>query len=251
MKKVVGFDPDDHKALEWYLLAAEKDNSSAITALPCCMKEQGIGLDYEEAFRWFKQAADLELPAAQYNVGLYYENGIGVEQDEAEAAKWYNLAMENGFEAAITKWPVCMKGRGVEKDLSEALRLYQQAADLKLEDAQEGLERVKAAMGDRTLLDMLDELNLPATESPATEPPAIDTAAGNTVSLTVEDEVYQLTLLSVGKDEEGKTMVTITGMGGTLFIRDGKMIMPVQMRIVCGEEISVQRLSRHGKPSSP
>lgn len=235
----IGFDPDDHKALEWYLLAAEKDNSSAMNSIALLYeKEQGIGLDYEEAFRWFKQAADLELPAAQYNVGLYYENGIGVEQDEAEAAKWYNLAMENGFEAAITKMAsLYEEGRGVEKDLSEALRLYQQAADLKLEDAQEGLERVKAAMGDRTLLDMLDELNLPATESPATEPPALDTAAGNTVSLTVEDEVYQLTLLSVGKDEEGKTMVTITGMGGTLFIRDGKMIMPVQMRIVCGEEI--------------
>ena len=34
--------------------------------------------------------------AAQYNLGVMYDNGEGVPQDYAEAAKWYRLAAEQG-----------------------------------------------------------------------------------------------------------------------------------------------------------
>ena len=34
---------------------------------------------------------------AQYNLGVIYASGAGVPQDDAEAARWYRLAAEQGY----------------------------------------------------------------------------------------------------------------------------------------------------------
>lgn len=34
--------------------------------------------------------------AAQTNLGVFYQKGIGVKKDEKEAVKWYRKAAENG-----------------------------------------------------------------------------------------------------------------------------------------------------------
>ena len=39
-------------------------------------------------------------PEAQYNLGVLYANGNGVEQDYLEAAKWYRLSADQGCERA-------------------------------------------------------------------------------------------------------------------------------------------------------
>ena len=38
---------------------------------------------------------------AQDNLGGMYANGTGVPQDDAEAAKWYKLAAEQGYATAV------------------------------------------------------------------------------------------------------------------------------------------------------
>lgn len=241
----VGFAADDHKALEWYQLAAEKGDSDAMNFIGLLYeKEQGIGQDYQEALKWFQQAADRGLPAAQYNVGVYYEAGLSVPQDEAEAAKWYTLATDNGhLTAAIKLGLLYEEGRGVKEDLSEALRLYQLAAARGDEDAPEKVKRVEEKIKERALLSQLEEQSPPATQAPAathspaaTPAPAPKAEAASAVSLTVEDRAYRLTLLDIGKDEEGKTSVSIAGTGGVVFFRNGQMVIPVHMRIVCGEK---------------
>jgi len=40
---------------------------------------------------------------AQTNLAFCYDNGHGVSQDYAEAARWYRLAADQGFEAAQQK----------------------------------------------------------------------------------------------------------------------------------------------------
>ena len=71
----------------------------------------------------------------------------------------------------------------------------------------------------------------------ATETPVLGTLVeDSTVSLKVEDTVYELSITNIGKDENGKTTVTISGMGGIVFIRNGQMIVPILMKMVCGEE---------------
>ena len=54
--------------------------------------------DYKEAFKWYRMAAEEGIAVAQTNLGLIYENGLGVEQDFVQAHKWYNIAGTNGDE---------------------------------------------------------------------------------------------------------------------------------------------------------
>ena len=57
--------------------------------------------DYKKAFEWWRAAAGLGLPEAQYSVGWCYYEGKGVKQDYDEALKWYRLAAEQGNSDAI------------------------------------------------------------------------------------------------------------------------------------------------------
>ncbi len=49
--------------------------------------------DYAEAVRYCKLAADQGHASAQYNLGVCYANGEGVEKDYAEAVRYYKLAV--------------------------------------------------------------------------------------------------------------------------------------------------------------
>ncbi len=52
---------------------------------------------YERAFFIYRnELAPLGDKYAQYMVGYMYQNGFGIEQDEATAAAWYQLAAERG-----------------------------------------------------------------------------------------------------------------------------------------------------------
>ena len=48
-------------------------------------------------------AAEQGQDKAQFNVGFLYHYGQGVKQDYAEAARWYEKAMEQGMEDAAFK----------------------------------------------------------------------------------------------------------------------------------------------------
>ena len=48
----------------------------------------GVRKDFEEAYFWFKKAADKNNPIAQYNIGNMYCYGEGMEKDFAKGAEW-------------------------------------------------------------------------------------------------------------------------------------------------------------------
>ena len=54
----------------------------------------------EKAVAYFQQAAEQELPVAQYNLGNCYYNGWGTSKDNGSAKFWMKKAAENGYEAA-------------------------------------------------------------------------------------------------------------------------------------------------------
>jgi TPR repeat protein len=54
--------------------------------------------NYKEAFKSYRMAAEEGIAVAQTNLGLMYDNGLGVEQDYVQAHKWYNIAGTNGDE---------------------------------------------------------------------------------------------------------------------------------------------------------
>ena len=55
-------------------------------------------LNYKEAFKSYKLSAEQGNAVAQTNLGLMYDNGLGVGQDYVQAHKWYNIAGTNGDE---------------------------------------------------------------------------------------------------------------------------------------------------------
>jgi TPR repeat protein len=61
--------------------------------------ENGVDEDYQEAIKWYKQAATHAThpnTEAQYQLGNCYYNGLGVSEDKKEAKQWYLKAAENG-----------------------------------------------------------------------------------------------------------------------------------------------------------
>jgi len=74
-------------------------------------------------------SAALGYAPAQNSLGLMYDQGEGVAQDDAEAVKWYRKAAEQGY-AAAQSWLGWMyaTGTGVPEDDAEALKWYRKAA---------------------------------------------------------------------------------------------------------------------------
>ena len=52
--------------------------------------------NYAEAVKWYRLAAEQGYAKAQVNLGSMYGEGNGVPQDNAAALKWYCLAAEQG-----------------------------------------------------------------------------------------------------------------------------------------------------------
>lgn len=66
---------------------------------------------------------------AAYDLGLHYHQGHGVEQDHAEAVKWYRKAAEAGLaDAQLELGNAYDEGRGIAQDHAEAFKWFRKAA---------------------------------------------------------------------------------------------------------------------------
>jgi TPR repeat protein len=96
---------------------------------------QGTAPDPAEARRSIKSLLpDLKEAArtddaAQLRLGALYALGVGIEQDEKEAARLYRLAIAQKNSMAMNNLAnLLMSGGGVEKDPDRGVRLYREAA---------------------------------------------------------------------------------------------------------------------------
>jgi TPR repeat protein len=77
--------------------------------------------DYETALRLWRPLADQGLADSQNSLGVMYESGHGVPQDDAEAVKWYRLAANQGYATAQSNLGIMYNnGQGVPQDYFEA-----------------------------------------------------------------------------------------------------------------------------------
>jgi len=82
----------------WYLTGSEvykDENRDEI--------EYIIEPSNETAFQWTRKAAERNLPKAEFAIGYFYENGIGINKDPEEAMKWYYVASTHKDPKAIQK----------------------------------------------------------------------------------------------------------------------------------------------------
>jgi cell division septation protein DedD len=93
--------------------------------------------DFAAAVKLIRPLAEQGDARAQANLGVLYENGQGVPQDDIEAAKWYRKAANQGDASAQYKLGgLYWQGKGVPRNGEEALKWYRQAADQGYADAQ-------------------------------------------------------------------------------------------------------------------
>ena len=66
------------------------------------MYDEGLGVpqDYKEAVKWYRMAAEHGIAKAQSGLGVCYANGLGVTKIPIEGYAWYKIAIANGDEDA-------------------------------------------------------------------------------------------------------------------------------------------------------
>ncbi len=139
-----GVEEDIAEAAKWYRMAAEQGNEDARKALERIEENaerlyqkgedfyngrNGVRQDYASAVKWYRQAAENGNAAAQYMLGVCYDNGEGIPKDVAKAVEWYGKAAENGnANAQFCLGTSYVTGAGVPKDFNEALMWLRKAA---------------------------------------------------------------------------------------------------------------------------
>ena len=101
--------------------------------------------DYNAAYEEWLPLAELGDVEAQYNLGVMYDEGAGVERDLAAAATWYRKAAEQGFVDAQTNLGIMYyHGQGVARDPAEAAYWFREAASHGDDEAAGYLQRLAA-----------------------------------------------------------------------------------------------------------
>ncbi|KAJ1627094.1 hypothetical protein T492DRAFT_877329, partial [Pavlovales sp. CCMP2436] len=118
---------DYAEAARLYRRAADQGHLGAQFELGLLYRD-GTG-DDDDAARLYRRAAEQGNPIAQYCLGNCYAAGKGVLQDDREAARLFGLAAEQGYAQA----------RGVPQDDAKAARFYRLAAEQGYAQAQHNL----------------------------------------------------------------------------------------------------------------
>ena len=95
----------------------------------CYYIGEGVDKDLEKAVYWYSKAAEQGRASAQFNLGICYENGEGVDKDLEKAVYWYTKAAEQGDADAQGNLGLCYEnGEGVTKDHEKAMYWCSKAA---------------------------------------------------------------------------------------------------------------------------
>jgi len=91
---------------------------------------KGVPQDQEKAFYWYSKSAEQGDPPAQYNLGLMYQEGKTVPQDYKKAVYWYTKAAEQGDAGAQFNLGVAHeRGKGASQNDKKTVYWYAKAAE--------------------------------------------------------------------------------------------------------------------------
>lgn len=97
-----GVPQNDQKAFDYFLKAADKDNSAYAQNEVAYMYAAGKGTEqnYVLAFQYYQRAANQGLVSAEYNLGLLYMHGLGTAKNPVIGKEFIQKAANQGFEPA-------------------------------------------------------------------------------------------------------------------------------------------------------
>lgn len=103
--------------------------------------------NYDKALEKLKPLAENGHAAAQYNLGVMYEWGNGVERNNSEALKWYKSSAEHFHKDAQNNLgALYSKGEGTQQDFVEALKWFIISAENGSEGGQKNIRIVEKRM---------------------------------------------------------------------------------------------------------
>ncbi len=86
--------------------------------------------DYATALQEFRPLAEQGDAKAQFNLGFMYDNGKGVPENDAKAAKWHRKAAEqDDVMAQYSLGGMYFRGEGVSQNYTEAVKWFRKAAE--------------------------------------------------------------------------------------------------------------------------
>ncbi len=104
--------------------------------------EAALHEEFDTALREWLPLAKAGDERAQYNIGLLYEHGRGVPRDLQEAFKWYQRAAERGaVPAQHNLGTMYASGAAVKRDLVQAYKWFHIAAVAGFELAVDALQK--------------------------------------------------------------------------------------------------------------
>jgi TPR repeat protein len=90
---------------------------------------KGVDEDDAEAIRWYRKAADQGLASAQASLGFIYEFSESLPANLGESVRWYRLAADQGNAEGQYRLGVLYRdGRGVPQDYIQAYQWFSRAA---------------------------------------------------------------------------------------------------------------------------
>ena len=94
--------------------------------------ENGVGTEqnFELALEWYEKAAEQGYASAYGNIGNLYLKGKGVEQDFQKVFEYNSIGAEKNHPGCQYQLGVCyLKGKGVEKDYAKAYFWFKKSAE--------------------------------------------------------------------------------------------------------------------------
>jgi len=114
-----GVEKDEAKAAEWcQKAAAGYPDAQFEIGYKYYTGNHGVTQpDYAKALEWYKKAADSGYAEANYKIGIMYQYGEGVKQDEVKALEYFHKGVATGCRISKGKvdW-MHRNGKGIEKD---------------------------------------------------------------------------------------------------------------------------------------
>ena len=136
---------DLKEAFEYYRKAAEKGHTQAQYQLGVFYRD-GITVcsDTGKAAEYFAQAAENGLAEAQNDLGVLYDNGTVSPADKHKAFEFFAKAAAQGLGVAqFNLGKMYENGSGCQRNLAEALKYYNMAAAQKVNNADQAVARCR------------------------------------------------------------------------------------------------------------
>lgn len=114
-----------------YAAQAEQGDAEAQYQTGICYAQgKGVERSYRNAAHYWLKAAKQQHSEAQMYLGTLFEKGLDVPQDYVKAAQCYHTAAQQGSASAKVRLAMLYyQGLGVVQDINEAINLFIQAAE--------------------------------------------------------------------------------------------------------------------------